>query len=89
LTIADRNALLEAAIPIDPVSPRSRRYNVRRTLGGLEIYEAKFTEEAAGTVVFHGHPATYVPAKVLRQFRDQGLISAAEYRRLVKGFGSP
>src|SRR5258708_29847749 len=89
LTVADRNELLAAAIPLDPQSPHSRRYNLRRTVAGLELFEAKFTEVVGGAVVFHGHPATYVPAKVLRQFRDRGLISIAEYKRLVKGFGSP
>ncbi len=84
LTVGDRNELLAGAIPADPASPHSRRYNVRRTITGLEVFEAKFTEETNGIAVFHGHPASYVPAAVLRQFRE-----VAEYKRLVKAFGSP
>lgn len=87
LTVADRDVLLLSSIPIDPGQPHSRRYNLRRSGAGLEIFEAKFTEEVAGASVFHGHPASYVPAKILRQFRDSGVISTAEYRRLVKEFG--
>jgi len=60
---------------------------VRRGETGLEFFEAKFTRHVDGDLEFHGHPTRRVPAKVLRVFRDRGLISLAEYRRLVQELG--
>ncbi len=87
MTVPERNELLETAVPRDPHDPRSRRFNVRRGPDGLEVYDAKWTQAVDGDPEFHGHPATHVPAAVLRAFRDQGKITEAEYRHLVKRFG--
>lgn len=82
--------LLSQAVT-DPQSAdgRESRYAVRRTLRGLELYEAKYTGLIDGEPEYHGHPATYVPARVLRLLRDRGLLSDPEYRSLVKSFGTP
>jgi hypothetical protein len=88
MTIQERTALLEASIAEDPDDPRSRRYALRRTPGGLEFFEAKFTcVGESGDDEFHGHPTDVVSGKVLREFRDRGLISAAEYNWLRKELG--
>lgn len=89
LTIDERNDLLATAVPLDPADPRSRRFNVRRCARGLELYEAKWTRDVDGEAEFHGHPTSYVPARVLRGLRDCGRITTSEYRRLVKRFGCP
>lgn len=87
MTAAERSALLENSIPKDPDSARSRRYAVRRTDQGIEFFEAKFTWDVGGEPEFHGHPATHVPAKVLRRFLNDARITPAEYRRFVKRLG--
>jgi hypothetical protein len=89
LTVRERRVLLETAVPLDPIDPRSRRFNARRGPQGLELYDAKWTRDVEGEPEFHGHPATYVPTAVLRALRDRGMITDAEYRRLIRDFGSP
>ena len=87
MTVAERNALLEASVPVDPGDPHSRRYVVRRTPHGIELYDLKWTRDVDGGPEFHGHPATYVPGGMLKRFRDNTVITAAEYKRLRKQFG--
>lgn len=87
MTVAERDRLLETAIPMDPNDASSRRYNIRRTSSGLVLFDAKCHEVVGGEPAFHAHPATFVPGKILRQFHQAGLITRAEYDRLVKGFG--
>ncbi len=87
LTEAERNRLLKTSVPRDPADPHSRRFNVRRGPRGLEVYEAKWTLDLDGESEFHGHPASWVPANVLRKFRDDGRITKAEYTKLVRDFG--
>jgi hypothetical protein len=87
MTPRERLALLRSSIPRDAALPRSRRYAVRRTETGLEFFEAKFTREVDGDPEFHGHPTSRVPARVLREFQSRGLISKAEYRKLVQTLG--
>lgn len=87
LTVSEREALLEAAVPKDDRDPHSRRYNLRRSPHGLEFFEAKWHEDIDGEPVFHGHPTTRVPGRVLRVFRTRGEISAPEYARLVRELG--
>jgi hypothetical protein len=90
MTVNERRELLAASLPIDPDDPHSRRFAVRRSEVGLELYDAKCHGEASnGEPEFHGHPATFVPVKILRQFREAGSITSAEYRRLVRDFGCP
>jgi hypothetical protein len=89
LSVAERDELLEASVPHDPADATSRRWTVRRGPNGLELYDIKHTGVIDGTHEFHGHPATYVPAKILKVFRDDGLISRAEYGRLVRELGCP
>lgn len=89
LTVRERQNLLETAVPLDPANPGSRRFNVRRGPRGLEVYEAKWTRDVGDEPEFHGHPASYVPTSVLRAWRDEGKITNAEYRHLVRAFGCP
>ena len=89
LTLRERHELLLASVPENPGDPQSRRYNIRRQVHGLEVFEAKFTREVDGDVEFHGYPCLSVPTRVLRIFRDDGRITGAEYRRMVKTFGWP
>jgi hypothetical protein len=87
MTVQERRELLSSSIPNDPGDPHSRRYNVRRTSRGIELYEAKWTRDVNGVPEFHGHPASYVPARVLRTFLADGKITSPEYNRLRKDFG--
>jgi len=87
--MSERNELLASSVPVDATNPRSRRFNVRRSEHGLELYDGKWTQDVAEEPEFHGHPASYVPVSILRIFRDRGQITLAEYRRLVRNFGCP
>jgi hypothetical protein len=62
---------------------------MRRAEGGVEFYDIKWTGFLDDDDEFHGHPASYVPATILRRFRDGGRITAAEYRRFVNTFAIP
>lgn len=84
MTVRERLELLAASIPQDDRDPRSRRYAMRRTTTGLELFEAKWTREVAGEQEFHGHPTRYIPGRLLRRFLERGDISRAEYERLRK-----
>ena len=84
MTPQERAALLQDSIAIDPRSPTSQRFAFRRTIAGLEFFTARMTQVVKGDVKFHGYPTRQVPVSVLRAFRDQDLISQAEYRSLVK-----
>ena len=83
----ERAALLQDSIAIDPGSPTSQRFAFRRGESGLEFFTARTTQVVNGDVEFHGYPTPHVPGRVLRRFRDQDLISNAEYRSLVKRLG--
>src|SRR5215472_588869 len=87
LAVDGRNELLVTSFALDPTDAHSRRFNVRRCVRGLELYEAKWTRDVNGEPECHGHPTSFVPAKVLRALRDCGRITANEYRKLVKRFG--
>lgn len=84
MTPHERVTLLKASVA-DPKS--SRRYALRRTDAGLEFFEAKQTRMVNDEPEYHGHPTRRVPARVLRIFRDQSLISPAEYRQWTKKLG--
>lgn len=86
MTPRERETLLQDSIAIDPGSPTSQRFAVRRR-SGLEFFTARMTRVVNGNVEFHGYPTPHVPGRVLRQFRDQGLITKAEYGSLVKRLG--
>ncbi len=88
MTSRERNELLETAVLRDPGDPFSRRFNVRRLSDGkLEFYDFKLTEVAGDEPVFHGHPATRVPGKVLRVLRADEKITTSEYNRFRKELG--
>lgn len=89
MTIEERRELLQDSISLDPEDPRARRYAMRWTDDlRLELYEAKWTREVEGEQEFHGHPTRRIPASVLRRFRDQGRLTEAEYKRLIKELGA-
>ncbi len=87
MTIDERSRLLDESIPEDANDVQSTRYALRRVATGMEWFAARFTQMDADEAVFHGYPADFVPAKVLRRFRDDGRISETEYRRLIRDLG--
>jgi len=82
MTVEERSALFLGSTPSDPTAAHSRRFALRRTATGLEIYDVKWTRDVDGDPEFHGHPASRVPPSVLRQWRAAEAITEAEYRRL-------
>jgi hypothetical protein len=82
LTVAERDELFRTSIAEDPSEPCSKRYNIRRTARGLELFEAQCAREGE-RVVCHGYPTNHIPVKVLRVLRAAGTITRAEYDRLV------
>jgi hypothetical protein len=82
LTVVERNELFVTSVAADSTDPCSRRYNIRRTAHGLELYEAQCAE-VDDDVECHGYPTSHIPAKVLRVLRDTGTITDAEYNKLV------
>ena len=85
MTVAERNKLLNDSVPVDPTDPHSRRFTMRRTESGLlEVYDIKHTQDVNGEQEFHGHPASRVHRAILKQWRDEEMITTAEYRRLSR-----
>lgn len=86
ITAIECHELLQIAIPEDPADPRSRRYAVRRSDIGAELFAA-LAHSPAGLepIEFHGYPVPTAPAKVLRKLRDRGDLLPPEYRRLIRG----
>ena len=84
LTVEERNQLFEASVPIDANNPQSRRFAIRRTAAGLEIYDIKYGRDVDGDPEFHGHPASRIDRRVLKALKDSGVITEAEYRRLAR-----
>lgn len=87
MSLRERTALLRDSVAENPDSPASRRFAVRRTEAGLELFTAQLTQIVNGEAEYHGYPTRYVPGRILRRFRDQGKISQSEYRSLVKRLG--
>ena len=87
MTLRERTTLLRESVAENPDLPESRRFAVRRTESGLEFFAARMTKVVNGEVEYHGYPTRWVPGRILRRFRNQGKISHAEYRRLVKRLG--
>ena len=75
------------SVPEDPNAPKSRRFAVRRTDAGLEFFTAQVTQVVKGECEYHGYPTRQIPGRILRQFKDDGVISLPEYRKLVKRLG--
>ena len=85
MTSADSKALLLNSIPENPDNPQSRRFAVRRGSSGLEFFAARATRtDNSGEVEYHGYPVKGVPGKVLRQLKNDGHITSAEYNRYRK-----
>ncbi len=86
MTVHERRDLLLASLPLDPAEPRSRRFAMRRRSDGVvDVFDVKWTQDDPdGEPVFHGHPASTVPRDVLKQWRDLGALTPAEYRRLAR-----
>ena len=87
MTPRERATLLQQSLAKDPGSPTSQRFAIRRGTSGLEFFTARVTRVVNANVEFHGYPTGQVPASVLRRFRDQGRITNAEYRSLLKRLG--
>jgi len=84
MTVAERNELLAMSVSENASDPESRRYALRRGDTGIECYAALLTEWEKDELVYHGYPTHHVPAKVLREFRDGGLINNVEYKKLLR-----
>jgi hypothetical protein len=86
MTVHERRDLLQASIPLDPGEPRSRRFAMRRRPDGVvDVFDVKWTQDDPdGEPVFHGHPASKVPRNILKQWRDLGALTPAEYKRLSR-----
>lgn len=85
MTLAERHELLEASVAEDGAEDNPKRWAVWRTNTGVFFYETKPTlTKRDGQIEIHGHPTSRVPPVVLRQMRDVGLISRAEYNRFRK-----
>jgi hypothetical protein len=82
MTVAERNVLFMNSVSATPGDPHSRRFALRRTEYGIEVYDVKWTQDVGNDPEFHGHPATRVPSAVLKAWREAGVITAAEYGRL-------
>ena len=87
MTLRERTELLRESIAEDPDSRMSPRFALRHGESGLEFFTARVTRVVDGDVEYHGYPTRRVPGRVLRQFRDRGRITQADYRRLVKRLG--
>ena len=87
MTPRERTALLQESVARDPDSPTSQRFAVRRGTSGLEFFTARVTRIVNDDVEYLGYPTRQVPGSVLRWFRDQGRITNAEYRNLLKRLG--
>jgi hypothetical protein len=86
LTTAECNALLQRSVPEDPTDARARRYAVRRSDVGVELFAAQVHSPAGQEPIeLHGYPVPTAPAQVLRELRDRGELLEPEYRRLVRG----
>ena len=85
MTSADSKALLLSSIPENPDNPQSRRFVARHGSSGLEFFAARATRtDNFGEVEYHGYPVNGVPGKVLRQLKNDGHITNAEYNRYRK-----
>ena len=87
MTLPERTQLLRDSIAEDPNSPKSRRFAVRRSESGLELFAAQMTRIVNGETEYHGYPTVYVPGRILRQYRGDGTITQPEYRKLIKRLG--
>ena len=89
LTKEDIDELLDQSVSEsdDPLDPK--RYAVRRLEGKLQWFQTHLTlNHADGRIEVHGFPIEpgypKIPPKVLRKFRDQEVITEAEYNRATK-----
>ena len=87
MTPRERTTLLQESVAKAPDSPTSQRFAVRRGASGLKFFTARVTRVVNDDVEYHGYPTSQVPGSVLRRFRDQGRITKAEYRSLLKRLG--
>jgi len=84
MTLTERNILFESSVSVRPGDPTARRFEMRRTRTGLELFDIKFTRFVKDEPEFHGHPASRVPRSILKMWKDRGEITEVEYGRLVK-----
>jgi hypothetical protein len=94
MTRQERDALLEASVPVDPDDPESRRFAVRRVDGRIELYEAQCGGVRDGEEEFHGYPWYHpeyrpnprpVPYSVLDRLCALGHITQEEFRKALRG----
>ncbi len=78
--------LLAGSVAEEVLNPRSRRYAVRRSEIGLEVFAGQaHSPSGQEPIEFHGYPVASAPARVLRALRDRGDLAESEYKRLVRG----
>ena len=79
-----RDSVAQSDDPCDPV-----RFAVRRLGNELQWFTTRLTvEHPDGRVEIHGYPfqpgQPKIPPSVLRKLRDAGIITRAEYRKVVR-----
>jgi hypothetical protein len=89
LTTREAQCLLEQSVAEDGEPLNPRRWAVRRVGNEVRWYRTLPTQvHPDGKVEVHGHPFVpgypKVPPRVLRQMRERGMITAAEYKELVR-----
>ena len=88
MTVVERLELLELSQAEDGAEDNPKRWAVWRTISGVFFFETKPTLTLPdGRLEVHGHPTSRVPPRILRQMRDSGLITPAEYNRFRKELG--
>ncbi|MFU8807336.1 MAG: hypothetical protein ACNA8W_26240 [Bradymonadaceae bacterium] len=78
--------LAESVQGKDAAHPDSK---ARYAMSQGRFFKAYRTEDRAGIEVWHGYPVSeelvgeQIPARVLRVFVDRGLLTKAEYKKLI------
>lgn len=86
ITGVECDALLQRSVPEESSDPRARRYAVRRSDRGVELFAAQVhSPSGQEPLELHGYPVASAPARVLRELRDRGDLLPSEYRRLLRG----
>lgn len=86
ITGVECDDLLQSSVSEEQSDPRARRYALRRSERGAELFAAQLHSPVGQEPMeFHGYPVPTAPARVLRQLRDRGDLLPSEYRRLIRG----
>ncbi len=88
MSIQEREKLLKGSESRDGSPNDPHRFAIRRIGKTIELYETRLTlQRPDGVTEVHGHPTEQIPPIVLRRMRDNGLITSAEYKQLIRSLG--